>query len=91
MIILLIIGTEKPGEAFRVARRIAVEGKEIIILFIGEGARIAEDPYVTESLDFARLYALADDCPKPAPGVELVNYDGWVRLLEYCGKTISWT
>ncbi len=91
MIILLIIGTEKPGEAFRIARRIAAQGKKIVLLFIGPGAKIAEDPHQTEALDFARLYALKDDCQKPASGVELVDYDGWVRLLEYCSKTISWT
>ena len=90
-IILLIIGTNKPGEAFRVARRIAAEGKKILLLFVDEGCRIAEDPHVTENLDFARLYALVSDCSKPAKGVELVDYDGWIKLLEFCNKTINWT
>jgi len=91
MIILLIIGTSNPGEAFRICRRVAAEGKKILLLFIGDGCRIAENPYITDSLDFARLYALVNDCQNPANGVELIDYNGWIKLLEYSNKTISWT
>ena len=43
------------------------------------------------SLNFARLHALKDDYKKPVEGVEVVDYEGWVRLLEYCNKTACWT
>jgi predicted peroxiredoxin len=90
MIFLLTIGTASTGVAFRIARRIAAQGKKIIILFMGDGCKIASDPHIIEGLDFARLYALKMDCRDPASGVELVDYDGWVKLLEYCNKTVSW-
>jgi len=91
MIILLQIGTQEYGEAFRIARRVAAQGKKMLILFTGDGCRIAENPHITDSLDFARLFALREDVRKPVNGVEVINYDGWVKLLEYCNKTACWT
>jgi hypothetical protein len=91
MIILLQIGTRDFGESFRIARRIAGQGKKLIILFTGEGCRLAENPQVVDSLNFARLHALKDDYKKPVDGVEIVDYAGWIRLLEYCNKTACWT
>ncbi len=90
MIILMIIGISFTGDIFRIARRIAAQGKKIIILFIGDGCKITTDPHLIESLAFARLYALSMDCRNPAPDVELVDYDGWIKLLEHCNKTVSW-
>ncbi len=91
MIILLQVGTMEYGEAFRIARRVASGGKKMFILFTGEGCRLAEDPHLTESLGFARLFALRNDISKPATGVELIDYDGWVKLLEVSNKTACWT
>jgi len=91
MIILLQIGTSDFGESFRIARRVAAQGKKIIILFTGEGCRLAEDPQLVDSLDFARLFALKNDLTKPVQGVEVIDYTGWVKLLEYCNKTACWT
>jgi hypothetical protein len=91
MIILLQIGTRDFGESFRIARRIAGQGKKLIILFTGEGCRLAENPQIVDSLNFARLHALKDDYKKPVEGVEIVDYAGWVRLLEFCNRTACWT
>lgn len=91
MIILLQIGTPEYGEAFRIARRVAAQGKKMLILFTGEGCKLTGDPQLMESLDFARLFALKCDAEKPADNVELIDYDGWVKLLAYCNKTVSWT
>ncbi|MCX6649700.1 MAG: hypothetical protein NTV61_10000 [Candidatus Bathyarchaeota archaeon] len=91
MIILLQIGTQEYGEAFRIARRVAGQGKKILILFTGDGCRLAEDPQLVDSLGFARLFALKDDVKKPVEGVEVIDYAGWVKLLEYCNKTACWT
>jgi predicted peroxiredoxin len=91
MIILLQIGTQEYGEAFRIARRVAAQGKKLLILFTGEGCRLVEDPNMAESLSFARLFALKEDVRKPVEGVEIIDYEGWVKLLEYCNKTACWT
>jgi hypothetical protein len=91
MKILLIVGCAEAKTAFRTMRRVAAAGKKVLLLFTGEGCRIASDPAQVEGFDFARLFALRNDCPNPAKGVELVDYDGWIRLLEYCNKTVSWT
>ncbi len=91
MIILLQIGTEEYGEVFRIARRVAEQGKKLLILFTGDGCRLAENPHIVDSLGFARLFALKGDVIKPVEGVQLVDYDGWVKLLEYCNKTACWT
>jgi hypothetical protein len=91
MKILLTVGCAEAKTAFRTMRRVAATGKKVLLLFTGEGCKIASDPDQVEGLDFARLFALKNDCPKPAKGVKLVDYDGWIRLLEYCNKTVSWT
>jgi hypothetical protein len=91
LIILLQVGTEEYGEVFRIARRVAAQGKKLLILFTGDGCRLAENPHMTDSLSFARLFALKEDVIKPVGGVEVVDYDGWVKLLEYCNKTACWT
>ena len=91
MIILLQIGTRDFGESFRIARRVAAQGKKVIILFTGEGCKLAENPQLVDSLDFARIFALKNDSAKPVDGVEVIDYAGWVKLLEYCNKTACWT
>ena len=91
MIILLQIGTQEYGEVFRIARRIASQGKKLLILFTGDGCRLVEDLNMTESLSFARLFALKEDVRKSVEGVEIIDYEGWVKLLEYCNKTACWT
>ena len=91
MIILLQVGIEEYGEVFRIARRVAAQGKKLLILFTGDGCRLAENPHMTDSLSFARLFALKEDVIKPVDGVEVVDYDGWLKLLEYCNKTACWT
>jgi hypothetical protein len=90
MIILFIIGVSSTGDVFRIARRIAAQGMKIIILFIGDGCKIVTDPHIIEGLSFARLYALRLDCHNPVASVELIDYDGWVKLLEYSNKIVSW-
>jgi hypothetical protein len=91
MIILLQMGTQEYGEGFRIARRVAAQGKKILILFTSDGCRLAENPQLVDSLGFARLFALRDDLRKPVKGVEVIDYEGWVNLLEYCNKTACWT
>jgi hypothetical protein len=91
LIILLQVGIEEYGEVFRIARRVAAQGKKLLILFTGDGCRLAENPHMTDSLSFARLFALKEDVIKPVDGVEVVDYDGWLKLLEYCNKTACWT
>ena len=91
MIILLIVSCAEAGTAFKTMRMVAATGKKVLLLFTGEGCKIASDQDQVEGLNFARLFALRNDCPNPAKGVELVDYDGWIRLLEYCNKTVSWT
>ncbi len=91
MIILIQMGTQEYGEGFRIARRVAAQGKKILILFTRDGCRLAENPQLVDSLGFARLFALRDDLRKPIEGVEVIDYEGWVKLLEYCNKTACWT
>ncbi len=44
MIILLQIGTPEYGDAFRIARRVAAQGKKMRILSTGEGCKRTANP-----------------------------------------------
>jgi len=98
MSVLFVIGRfQEGGAAFRLAEEMARNGHAIHLLFTGEGCRHAADGEAMKSIDYAEgAHCLKPDCEaeglldKIAPGVRKIEYDGWVRLIEDCGKIISW-
>lgn len=98
MSVLFVIGRfQESGTAFRLAEEMAQNGHAIHFLFTGEGCRHAADRESMRSIDFAKgAHCLKSDCEaedlldKIADGVKTIDYDGWVRLIEDCGKIVSW-
>jgi len=98
MSVLFVIGRfQESGTAFRLAEKMARDGHVIHFLFTGKGCRHAADRESMKSIDYAEgVHCLRSDCEaeglldKIADGVETIDYDGWVGLIEDCGKIVSW-
>ena len=98
MSVLFVIGRfQEGGTAFRLAEKMASDGHVIHFLFTGKDRRHATDEELTKSLDYAEgIYCIRSDCEAEglldeiADGVETIEYDGWVGLIEDCGKIVSW-
>lgn len=96
--LFVVGGLQETGTVFRLAERMAGDGRRIVFLFTGDGCRHAADPELMKALRFAEgIYVLRDDCgsmgvlDRLAEGVEAIDYDGWVGLLEVCDRIVSWT
>ena len=70
------------------------ESDDVSILFIAEARGLAREKGLLESLDFTqRIYSLDDGSQgvDHIAGVELVDYSGWVKLIEENDRIVSWT
>ncbi|UCH57571.1 MAG: hypothetical protein JSV18_01220 [Candidatus Bathyarchaeota archaeon] len=98
MSVLFVIGRfQEGGTAFRLAEKMARDGHVIHFLFTGNGCLHATDGELMKSLEYAGgIHFLKSDCKtegildKKADDVKTIEYDGWVGLIEDCGKIISW-
>jgi len=96
-VLFVIGGFQEGGTAFGLAEKMSRDGHAIRFLFTGKGCRHAADRELTGSIDYAEgVHCLRSDCEaeglldKIADGVETIDYDGWVGLIEDCGKIVSW-
>jgi hypothetical protein len=90
LVILIMVFTANLGKFVYVSQRAASLGNEINFLFIGKGSRLIDNHQFVDSISFARLFVLKDNCKNPVKGLEFVDYDGWIKLLEICDTTINW-
>ena len=97
MSVLFVIGSLSGSTAFRAASEMAKRGMKIFFLFTRGGCLHATDPEIMEHLSYAEgVYCLESDCEsqglsaKITGGVELMDYNGWVKLIEKCRKVVSW-
>ena len=97
--VLFVVGQfQKNATAFRLAEEMARDGLKINFMFTGKGCLHTTDLELVRSLEHTGgVQCLKPDCEaegilekKIADGVKLTDYDGWVRLLEDCGKIVSW-
>ena len=93
---LFVVGAYGKAEtAFKLASKMFDGGCDVFFLFVGEGCRYALDEALVRSLSFAAgVYCLdrdldrnenCDDC-----SFEVVDYTGWVELIERCNTLFSW-
>jgi len=90
----VIHGVQKSSTVFDIAAERARKGDDVSILFTREARRHAADRSLIDSISFAeRIYCLtreADVEIEVAKNVELLDYPGWVALIEGNEKIISW-
>jgi len=97
---LIVFGgsPEEAGDLLKIVEEIAQAGEKFMLLLIHEACKLAADKHFCEEtrrLDMD-LYVLREDLAEGLlgqviKGVEVVDYDGWVELLEKCEKVFSWT
>ena len=63
-------------------------GEEVHVIFVQAGVENVSDAKLLRRMGFAKsLSCLNTD----VEGVERVDYQGWVRLIEGCEKIVYWT
>ena len=76
----------------------ADSGKRVVLLLIHEACKsaIKKTFYEETRRCGADLYALREDLEaqglldQVVEGIEIIDYGGWVKLLEDCDSTLSW-
>ncbi len=90
-VLYVISGQHPSSTVFEMASK---ESADVSILFIAEARGLAREKGLMESLDFTQgIYSLDDGSQgvDPIAGVELVDYSGWVKLIEENDRIVSWT
>jgi len=101
MVLLVVFsgGPEEEWNALRdIVEGIASSGRRVMLLLIHEACKSATNRiFCEETRRFgAGLYALREDLKvqgllgQVVEGIEVVDYEGWVKLLEDCDVTLSW-
>ena len=90
----VIHGAQKSPTVFDIAAERARKGDDVSILFTREARLHAADQSLIDSISFAtRIYCLSkgqDDEIETTKDVVLIDYSGWVALIEANEKIISW-
>jgi sulfur relay protein TusB/DsrH len=95
-VLFVISESQDSPTALKIAERMARRGQKVSILFIREACRHLTDPEFSNLIFFAGVYCLGSDLDqieleKLVGGVRLVDYSGWVELVEANEKIVSWT
>jgi hypothetical protein len=70
------------------------EDGDVSILLLGEVCRLMEDTEHGKIFDkFEKIYCLEghEKSSRQIDGVEVINYSGWVKLMEENERIVSWT
>ncbi|TEU12687.1 hypothetical protein E3J20_00800 [Candidatus Bathyarchaeota archaeon] len=95
-VLFVISEPQDSTTVFGVAERMARSGEKIDLLFTEEACRHVCDPELVGSLSFAGgVYCLESDLDQAerenlVEGVRLLDYSGWVELVEANEKIVSW-
>ena len=95
-VLLVISKFQDSSTVFEVAERMARGGQKVAFLFKGEACRHLTDPEFMTSIGFAEgVHCLESGLDrmgreKPFEGVRLIDYSGWVDLVEAYDNIVSW-
>ena len=86
---LFVIGRPLGSDALlNTMEELAADGEEIHVIFLLGGLVNASDENLLWRMGFAEsLRCLNCD----VEGVECVDHLGWLKLIEFCEKIVSWT
>jgi hypothetical protein len=89
---LFVVGRPLETETLLVTMEgIVAQGEEVHVLFVQGGVGNAADEKLVRRMSFARSLCFLDADAKVVDGVERVDFNDWVRLIEECEKMVSWT
>ena len=94
-VLFVISEPQDSTTVFGVAKRMARSGEKIDLLFTEEACCHVCDPKLVGSLSFAGVYCLESDLDQAerenlVEGVRLLDYSGWMELVEANEKIVSW-
>ncbi|MBN1682270.1 hypothetical protein JW865_01805 [Candidatus Bathyarchaeota archaeon] len=90
MATLITISSKEASSIVEIVNAISIQEKEVFILFIGEGCKLLEDKKNIQIFSFAKLFILEDECNKKFEKINVIDYDGWVKLIELCSNIVNW-
>ena len=95
-VLFVISESQDSTTVFGVAERMARSGEKIDLMFTEEACCHVCDPKLVGSLSFAGVYCLESDLEQVerenrVEGVRLLDYSGWMELVEANEKIVSWT
>ena len=92
-VLFVVQGFQETETVFSIAAKMAERGHGVVFLFTQKGVRHLTDSGLMASLS----YALGINCLEHegegydlCEGVEMIDYEGWVELIETCDKIVSW-
>jgi len=89
---LFVVGRPLETETLMAAMEaLAAGGEEVHVIFVQGGVGNASDESLVSRMSSARSLSCLDARVELVEGVERVDYDGWVRLIEVYEKIVSWT
>ena len=89
---LFVVGRPLETETLLVTLEgLVAQGEEVHVLFVQGGVGNAADDKLVRRMSFARSLSCLDADAEVVDGVKLVDFNGWVRLIEGCEKIVSWT
>jgi sulfur transfer complex TusBCD TusB component (DsrH family) len=95
-VLFVISDLQDRTTVFEAAERLARSGQTIDFLFTDGACRYACDPDIIDSLGFAGgVYCLESDLDQAerenlVERVRLLDYSGWMELVETNEKIVSW-
>ena len=90
-VLYVISDRQSASAAFELASK---ERGDVSILLIGQARGLIDDKEHRKTLDHtSRIYCLGDiiNGRSQIEGVEVVDYSGWVELIEENDRIVSWT
>ncbi|MBM3292350.1 hypothetical protein FJY84_06690 [Candidatus Bathyarchaeota archaeon] len=78
------------GKIIDIAKKLKEKDNEISILFVGDSRKLLNNQEFVDSINFVKLYSLDRYDKIIGEGIEIIDYSGWIKLLETCKKNINW-
>jgi hypothetical protein len=89
---LIVIGRREGRNIYQLIQDLVREKVPLAILFIDEAIELLSDEENFKDMGKTEIYILGDHIGISSKGdYRSIDYRDWVKLLEECGRVISWT
>jgi hypothetical protein len=92
-VLFVVQGFQEAETVFSIAAKMAERGHGVVFLFTQKGVRHLTDRGLIAGLSYARgINCLEHEGSgyNLCEGVEMIDYEGWVELIEASEKIVSW-
>lgn len=92
-VLFVVQGFQETETVFSIAAKMAETGHGVVFLFTQKGVRHLTDRRLVASLSYAGGISCLEHEGEGydlCEGVEMIDYEGWVELIEACERIVSW-